>query len=168
MTARRQEMNGWCRTIALIGLATALLVAAAGGRGAAAGTSERIVTNRYTGLALGGVDPVAYFTDGRVVQGDPKLELAQGGVVWRFRNADNRAYFAADPEIYSPQFGGYDPVDVARGVAVAGNPQVWLISENRLYLFGREQSRDTFAAHPGDYLTEAVKRWPGILDTLAE
>ena len=34
----------------------------------------------------------------------------------------NRAAFAANPDIYMPRFGGYDPLGVARGVAVAGNP----------------------------------------------
>jgi hypothetical protein len=174
MTAQRQETQvcslrkGWCRTIALIGLVTTLALPMAGGPGAHAATTERVVTNRYTGLAIGGVDPVAYFTDGKVIQGDDKFELAQAGVVWRFRNADNRAYFAADPDVYGPQFGGYDPVDVARGVAFAGNPQIWLISDNRLYLFGREQTRDAFAAQPAEYLGEATRRWAEIVETLAE
>jgi hypothetical protein len=168
MTAQRQEMNGWRRTFALIGLVAGLALASVFSYDTRAATTQRIVTNRYTGLAIGGVDPVAYFTDRRVVQGDPKLELAQGGVIWRFHNADNRAYFLADPDVYSPQFGGYDPVDVARGVANAGNPQFWLISESRLYLFGREQTRDAFAAKPEEYLAEAARRWPAILETLAD
>ena len=50
------------------------------------------------------------------------------GAVWRFRNEGNRASFVAHPEIYGPQFGGYDPVDLARGVTVAGNPWFWLDS----------------------------------------
>ena len=40
-----------------------------------------------------------------------------------------------DPDVYMPQFGGYDPLGVARGVAVAGNPNVWLIAGERLFLF---------------------------------
>ena len=32
------------------------------------------------------------------------------GAIWRFRNEGNRAAFAADPEVYMPRFGGYDPV----------------------------------------------------------
>jgi hypothetical protein len=33
------------------------------------------------------------------------------GAVWRFRNEESRL-FVAHPEIYGPQFGGYDPVDL--------------------------------------------------------
>ena len=41
----------------------------------------------------------------------------------------------ADPDVYMPRFGGYDPVGVARGVAVPGDPRLWLIADERLYLF---------------------------------
>ena len=113
-----------------------------------AATTERVIVNRYTGLAIEGYDPVAYFTDARPVLGLPEFEAAQAGAVWRFRNEGNRASFVAHPEIYGPQFGGYDPVDLARGVTFAGNPRFWLVSGQRLYLFGREENRDAFAADP--------------------
>ena len=95
---------------------------------ARAATTERLVVNRYSGLAIDGFDPVAYFTDARPVVGQPGFEVSEAGAVWRFRNEGNRAFFIAHPEIYGPQFGGYDPVDVARGIAFAGNPQFWLVS----------------------------------------
>jgi hypothetical protein len=178
MTAQRQETKGWGRRIAFIALLANLIAATGGGVGALVGsafvgsalaaTTERVVVDRFTGLAIEGFDPVAYFTDARPLVGRAGLELSQAGAIWRFRNEGNRAFFVADPEIYSPQFGGYDPVDVARGVAFAGNPRFWLISGERLYLFGREQSRDAFAAAPQRFVQEAAKRWPDIVETLAQ
>jgi YHS domain-containing protein len=141
-----------------------LAVAPAPGR---AGTTERVVTDRFTGLAISGFDPVAYFTDARPRPGDAAYELSDEGVVWRFHNEGNRASFAANPEIYGPQFGGYDPVDVARGVAYAGNPQLWLVVDQRLYLFGREESRSAFAAAPAAVLAEARKRWTMLRSELS-
>ncbi len=155
MTAQRRERKGWRRGIALIAVLAGLA-------GASAATSERVVTNRFSGLAIDGFDPVAYFTEARPIKGLPELEASQAGAVWRFQNEANRAYFAAHPEIYGPQFGGYDPVDVARGVAVAGKPQLWKISDKRLYLFGREETRAAFAANPGQILQEARKRWQAM------
>jgi YHS domain-containing protein len=163
MTAQRRDLNGWSRGIALIGLLAVILVPVC----LHAATSERVVTDRYTGLAIGGFDPVAYFTDARPLQGLADFELSDEGTVWRFLNEGNRASFAAHPEIYGPQFGGYDPVDVARGVAFAGNPRFWLIAGQRLYLFGREESRDEFAKAPDKFVTEARKRWPGVQQALA-
>jgi hypothetical protein len=161
MTAQRRELKGWRRGIALIAL-----LASCGVVDALAGSNGRVVANRFSGLAISGFDPVAYFTDGRPRQGNPEMELMQGGVVWRFRNEGNRAFFAANPEVYGPQFGGYDPVDAARGVAFPGNPQVWLIRDNRLYLFGREQTRDAFAAAPANILKEARKNWDRVQNEL--
>ena len=77
----------------------------------------------HTGLAIDGYDPVAFFTDGKPVQGSADLELRYGGVVWRFTNVGNRAAFAAAPNVYMPQYGGYDPVGVARGARGRGQSQ---------------------------------------------
>lgn len=135
---------------------------------ARAATTERVVTNRFSGLAIEGYDPVAYFTDARPLLGLPDFEASQAGAVWRFRNEGNRASFVAHPEVYAPQFGGYDPVDVARGVTVAGSPLFWLVAGERLYLFGREETRDAFAADPERFLKLAEERWPALEATLAQ
>ena len=105
-----------------------------------AATTERVVVNRYSGLAIEGFDPVAYFTDPGRSRACRISRLREAGAVWRFRNEGNRASFVAHPEIYGPQFGGYDPVDLARGVTYAGNPRFWVVTGQRLYLFGREET----------------------------
>jgi hypothetical protein len=64
-----------------------------------------ILVDPYTGLAISGFDPVAYFTDGKPVFGRPDLELRVDGVIWRFRNEGDRAAFADHPEVYTPRFG---------------------------------------------------------------
>ena len=133
-----------------------------------AATTERVVVNRFSGLAIEGFDPVAYFVEGHPVRGLPEYEVMQGGAVWRFHNEGNRADFLAHPEVYGPQYGGYDPVDIARGVTVAGNPLFWLVAGERLYLFGLEANRDAFAADPERYLDQARERWPALERLLAQ
>jgi hypothetical protein len=166
MTAQRQERNGRRRGIAFIALLSGAAVAGIA-LAAQAATTERMVVDRTTGLAIGGFDPVAYFTDAQPLVGQPGFEAAEAGAVWRFRNEGNRAVFVGHPEIYSPQFGGYDPTDVARGVAVAGSPRFWLVAGQRLFLFDRAESRDAFAADPARFAREAGRRWPGLQETLA-
>jgi hypothetical protein len=173
MTAQRQEANGSRPGKAFIGPLACLLWLGLGLLGrpefaADAATTERVVVNRYSGLAIEGYDPVAYFVDARPMVGLPDFEASEAGAVWRFRNEGNRASFLAHPDIYGPQFGGYDPTDVARGVTYAGNPLFWLISGQRLYLFGGEQSRDAFAADPQRILRDANARWPRLEQDLAE
>lgn len=135
---------------------------------ATAATTERVVQDRHTGLAIGGIDPVGYFTDAQPLMGLASLELLEAGAVWRFCNEGNLASFKARPDVYGPQFGGYDPVDVARGVARPGNPQVWLVVGQRLYLFSRADNRDAFAAQVKQVLRDAGARWPRLLTTLAQ
>jgi hypothetical protein len=171
MTAQRQESYRRRPGLALIGLLAGLAGLAGletGFSTALGSTTERVVVNRYSGLAIEGFDPVAYFVDTRPVRGVPDYEAAAEGAVWRFRNDSNRSAFVAHPEIYGPQFGGYDPIDLARGVTVAGNPRFWLVSRQRLYLFGREQSRDAFAADPEPFLRQATQRWPVLEQDLAQ
>jgi hypothetical protein len=174
MTAQRQEGNGlrpgtgFRRGIAFIAMLAGLVAVASIPFAARAATTERVVVDRFTGLAIDGYDPVAYFVDARPVLGLEAFEASEAGAVWRFHNEGNRASFVAYPDIYGPQFGGYDPVDVARGVTVPGNPRFWLISGQRLYLFGREQSRDAFAADPERFLKEAAARWPVLEQDLAQ
>lgn len=135
---------------------------------AGAATTERIVVNRYTGVAIEGFDPVAYFVAGAAAQGTAEFEANLWGAVWRFRNEGNRASFLAHPEIYGPQFGGYDPVDIARGVTVAANPYFFAIVAQRLYLFSREDNRDAFVADPERFLYEVRKRWPALQEKLGQ
>jgi hypothetical protein len=167
MTAARQKRKRYCFSLAAIaGLSAyaALTFVLAAGPGAAAG--ERIVVDWHTGLAIDGYDPVAFFTDGKPVQGSPDLELRKGGVVWRFTNVGNRAAFAAAPNVYMPQYGGYDPVGVARGLAVAGNPTVWLIQGQRLFLFYDNARRQKFANEPSRVTASADRKWPDVQRTL--
>jgi hypothetical protein len=167
MTAQRQETYRRRLGIAFI----AVLASICGSFldfAAYGSTTERLVVDRFTGLAIHGYDPVAYFVDARPVLGLPDFEAWQGGAVWRFHNEGNRADFLAHPEIYGPQFGGYDPVDVARGVTVAGNPLFWVVAGERLYLFGLEANRDAFAADPARYLDQAQERWPALEKMLAQ
>ena len=135
---------------------------------ARAATTERIVVNRFSGVAIEGFDPVAYFVDGAAMQGTAEFEANLWGAVWRFRNDGNRAEFLAHPEVYGPQYGGYDPVDIARGVLNAANPRFYVIAEQRLYLFSREDNRDAFAANPDRFLYEVGKRWPALQDKLSQ
>jgi hypothetical protein len=159
--ARHQEKPGLGLALGLFG-AVALACGAADG----ARAGDRVVIDWRNGLALAGFDPVAYFTDRDAVLGRPELESTIRNTFWRFRNPGNQAEFTAHPDVYGPQFGGYDPVAAARGVAVPGNPRIWHIARQRLYLFFDQNSRDAFAADPAAAAAAAEARWPKVVRTL--
>jgi YHS domain-containing protein len=164
MTAARQKRKLHSAFLAAAAcLAVALCVVASAAR---AGLTQRIVVNWHSGLAIDGFDPVAYFTDGKPVAGSPDFELRYGGVVWRFCNTGNRAAFAARPDIYMPQYGGYDPVDVARGLAVAGDPDLWTITGERLFLFYDDAQRKKFMTDSARFIALSQRAWPDVMLTL--
>jgi hypothetical protein len=174
MTVQRQERYRFGRQFALISLSASMVCwclaagVATGGLAVRAATTERVVTARFSGLAIDGYDPVAYFVEKAAVLGLPDFEAQEAGVVWRFHNEGNRASFLAHPEVYGPQFGGYDPIAIVKGVTFAGNPHFFVVTGQRLYLFGLESNRDAFAADPAQYLPQAEARWPGLEQTLAQ
>ena len=133
-----------------------------------AATTERIVTDYHTGLAISGFDPVGYFTNSNAVVGRPDFETRYAGATWRFINEGNRQAFIDHPEVYLPMFGGYDPMGVARSVAVPGHPQMWVISGERLYLFHNAQTREAFLAEPERFIALAKKEWPEVESTLVQ
>lgn len=129
--------------------------------------TEYIVVDRNTGLGISGFDPVAYFVEGAPVLGSGEFEYAWDGAVWRFKNEGNRGAFAANPEVYAPRFGGYDPVRITRGVAVAGDPRLWCVSGERLYLFYTPETRDTFLQDAEGIAASADANWPSVQLTLS-
>lgn len=128
---------------------------------------NRMVVDRQSGLAISGFDPVAYFTDGKALPGRADLELTVSGTVWRFRNEGNRAAFSEHPEVYTPRFGGYDPVAIVRGSSVPGHPLIWAIATERLYLFYNDKARAAFLADPGRIIESATRKWPAVARTIA-
>lgn len=162
MTGARQPEKSHGVRFLLFGLALAAFTAL---WSPVADAEPRIVVNSDSGLALSGADPVAYFTDRKPVFGRPDLELSKFGTVWRFRNSGNRAAFLENPDVYMPQFGGYDPVAIERGRAVAGHPLIWSITGDRLYFFYSEADRAAFLADSDRIIAAAQRKWPEVART---
>ena len=87
-------------------------------------------------LAIKGYDPVAYFTDAKPTPGSSDIESVWDEHRYRFATAEHRDMFVADPVRYAPQFGNFCAMALAKGLLVVANPDNWLISDGKLYVFG--------------------------------
>jgi len=105
--------------------------------GIACATVARSVTAQEVPLAIKGYDPVAYFTDGKPVRGLPEFEYPWDEHRYRFASAAHRDLFKADPVRYAPQFGNFCAMALSMGQIVVANPENWLISDGKLYVFGK-------------------------------
>jgi YHS domain-containing protein len=70
-------------------------------------TTHSSVNQTEFGVAIGGYDPIAYFTEGRAVRGEEKYEFSWQGARWYFASSEHRDRFVAQPERYAPQYGGF-------------------------------------------------------------
>lgn len=126
-----------------------------------------IVTDPLTGIALGGLDPVTYFTEGAPQQGSADFEYVWKGAPWHFVSAANRDIFKGKPEVYSPQFGGHGLTGVSRGYLSDSDPRLFVIYRERLYLFYSAANREAFLLSPDAAARDAAVRWPELEKTLS-
>lgn len=125
---------------------------------------SRISTDIIKGVAVGGYDPVAYFTDKKPVPGKTDVTLEHEGVTWRFSTAANRDAFKADPAKYAPQYGGYCAWAVSQGYTAKGDPNIWSITDGKLYLnYDAGVQRSWEKDVPG-LVKKADANWPKVLE----
>ena len=110
-------------------------------------------------VAIHGYDPVAYFVDGGPRQGRPELAVEHGGGRWLFSSESNKARFAADPEKYTPVYGGYCAYGVAQGYLVKIDPDAWAIVDGRLYLNYDRSVAETWRKDVPGYVKMADENW---------
>ncbi len=84
--------------------------------------------------AIKGYDPVAYFKEGKAVQGTESLAFKWHGMTWHFINKDDLDLFAKNPVKYAPQYDGYCSWAMTKGDKASTDPEVWKIVDGKLYL----------------------------------
>ncbi len=111
------------------------------------------------GFAVGGYDPVAYFTARRAVKGSPEIVLEYLGVTWRFASEENRTRFQGNPQRFMPQYGGFCAWAAADGKAAPGNPRFWRIVDGRLYLNYDRATQEKWDRDPAGFIARADRHW---------
>ncbi len=142
---------------------------AAAGAGLAisfAGAGQAATASIYTegGIAVDGSDVVAYFTDGKPVAGAEGITHEWNGATWRFATEANRDAFAANPEAYAPQYGGYCAYAVSEGYTAPTDPKAWTIVDGKLYLNYSRPVRALWNAAQARRIKEGDANWPSVLN----
>ena len=114
------------------------------------------------GLALGGSDPVAYFTEGRPRRGRADFTHAWGGQTWHFASAAHRDAFAADPARHAPQYGGWCAWAAAEGYLAPTVPDAWRIVDGRLYLNASARIQRRWERDIAGFIARADANWPAL------
>ena len=86
-------------------------------------------------VALGGYDPVAYFTKNQALKGRKEISAQHRGVTYRFDSEADRKLFAGSPEKYLPAYGGWCATAMAKAEKVEIDPANFKLTNGRLFLF---------------------------------
>lgn len=148
-----------------VGIAGVALSAAMMGSALAADVTVNATT---TGLALRGHDPVAYFTVGKPTPGNWKISHQHNGATYRFSSEENLAKFKADPAKYVPAYGGFCAFGTAMGFKFDGDPNVWKIVNNKLYLNISKDIQTRWEGDETNFITQANTNWVNIKDKAPE
>lgn len=96
-----------------------------------------------SGYAVSGYDVVSFWdqtqaavgkSQPKAVAGKASITAEYNGAKWAFSSEANRDKFKANPAKYAPQFDGHCAYGVALGGKVPGNPNLWRIVNEKLYL----------------------------------
>ena len=125
---------------------------------------DPVYTGTLSDLAVSGYDPVAYFTEGKPVEGSAAFEHKWKGATWRFANAKNLEAFKADPEAYAPQYGGYCAWAVSQGYTASADPSAWRIVGKKLCLNYNREVQQNWEKDAAGNIVKADGNWPKVLE----
>lgn len=154
-------MSRWDKTEKMLAGAAAMLLIASVATAVASVTagSEQSVNRTSAGVAIAGYDPVAYFVSGAAIEGSEQYRFVVAGTVYHFVSAANRDRFAADPEKFAPQYGGFCAYAVSRGYTAPIDPEAWKIVDGKLYLNYSKRVQRTWEEDVPGNIRKADANW---------
>jgi YHS domain-containing protein len=129
-----------------------------------AAQTKTLVNLDKTGLAIQGYDPVAFFTDGKPVKGNPEFPARHNGALYYFASKEHWDVFKADRTKYEPAFGGYCAYGVSRNKLVEIDVEAFQIVDGRLLLQYSKGIRDDFNKDTKGNLSRADANWPALVE----
>lgn len=113
-------------------------------------------------IALQGYSPVSYLDLGLAQHGLKQFTSEVEGIKYYFTDQDQKQTFDANPAKYQPQFGGWCATGIAIGAKFRTDPNKFLVSNERLYLFLYDLEVDAqqlWLADPESMQSKAEGNW---------
>ena len=114
------------------------------------------------GVAARGDDVVALATGGKVTPGLAKYTVEHDGVAYYFSSEETMKAFAADPEKYMPQYGGFCAFGVAIGKKLDASNRYADLVDGKLYVFLNAVAFAKYEEDKAGTLAKAEENWPGM------
>ena len=118
-------------------------------------------------LSISGYDTVAYFTDGKPVQGKSEFEYLWHKLRWRFASGEHRDLFVKDPNRYAPQYDGYCAMGTSTEAEAhkdTVDPEAWAIVDGKLYLTHNQYWLQVWREKAEEYIKRADASWQAVAE----
>jgi YHS domain-containing protein len=119
------------------------------------------------GVILAGHDAVAYFTEGKPVEGSAEFTAAYKDAIYRFSSASHRDKFNANPEKYEPAFGGYCATGTSFGKKFEVDGKAFEIVDGKLFVNKNEQVHAYWSKDITGNISKGHTNWSNIEDLTA-
>lgn len=114
------------------------------------------------GYAIGGFDPVSYFTENKAVKGDTTISIIWKKAKWLFSTKKNAELFKANPEKFAPQYGGYCAYGCFRGYKAKTDADAFTIVDGKLYFNYNLKTKEAWLKDIKAYIKKADENWDNI------
>lgn len=114
------------------------------------------------GAAIGGYDPVAFFTESKPVKGAASYTTKWKDADWQFASQANLDSFTKSPEKYAPQYGGYRAYGTADGHKASTEADTWTVLDGKLYFNYNQDVKATWNKDRPKYIEQANTNWEKI------
>ena len=120
-------------------------------------------------IALQGYSSVSYLDLNLAQRGVKEFKTEYQGVLYYFTNAEQKAKFDKNPKKYMPQYGGYCAFGVYAGAKFRVDPNKFLVSNGKLYLFLNNVELDAkqlwLAENESALVKKANGNWSNLKNT---
>jgi YHS domain-containing protein len=116
---------------------------------ASIGASPGALQKPHDELALKGLDPVM-LVKGKEVKGDENLSISRSGFKYLFSSTENKGLFEKEPKKYEIQNDGMCAVVPGAD----GNPELFVVYNERIYIFATEMCVERFKANPKEFVKD--------------
>ncbi len=117
-------------------------------------------------IALQGYSPVSYLDLGIAQKGVKEHKATHEGINYYFTSAEQKKAFTKNPEKYLPQYGGFCAFGVYAGAKFRPDPNKFVVSEGKYYLFLYNLELDAqelwLKENESKLIPTANKNWQGL------
>jgi len=118
-------------------------------------------------VILAGHDVVAYFTQGKPVQGSTRFTSSYNGAIYRFNSAENRDRFNQNPAGYAPKYGGFCAYGMTFGKKFEIDGKAFEIVDGELYVNKNLNVYEAWKKDVPMHIQQAEGKWPIVKHTPA-